>query len=235
MRCSSCSHVCGDWPLEDYWETDHPAHVAYREGRRACLRRSMPERLRTALDGCGVLTYAFPLREVAKAYAMLADPSALAADDPRATLAPSCSTVRDAMLAHPGDGRRQSRPARYLADEGEPRSGRQQGGHGGVAWARDPPGAARGRRDERRDRAWPSRSRTATGTTAGHGRPRSRRCARQGSSKGRSFGSWGATTGRDSRPARAPGRRVDRGLRAGAGRRADLMTPARPTLSGSSG
>ena len=61
-----------DWPLEDYWETDHPAHVAYREvvARAYAVQ---PERLRTALDGCGVLTYAFPLREVAKAYAMLAD------------------------------------------------------------------------------------------------------------------------------------------------------------------
>ena len=89
-----------DWPLEDYWETDHPAHVAYREAV-ARAYAVQPERLRTALDGCGVLTYAFPLREVAKAYAMLADPSALAADDPRATLAPFLLTVRDAMLAHP--------------------------------------------------------------------------------------------------------------------------------------
>jgi len=89
-----------DWPLEGYWQADHPAHIAYRE----VVARAygvQPERLRTALDGCGVLTYAFPLREVAKAYAMLADPAALAADDPRASLAPHLLTVRDAMLAHP--------------------------------------------------------------------------------------------------------------------------------------
>ena len=72
-----------DWPLEDYWETDHPAHVAYREAV-ARAYAVQPEHLRTALDGCGMLTYAFPLREVAKAYAMLADPRRLAGrDDPR--------------------------------------------------------------------------------------------------------------------------------------------------------
>ena len=34
-----------------------------------------PTKLRTAIDGCGVETYAFRLREVAQAYAMLADPT----------------------------------------------------------------------------------------------------------------------------------------------------------------
>jgi len=89
-----------DWPLEGYWETDHPAHVAYREivARAYAVQ---PERLRTAIDGCGVLTYAFPLRDVAKAYAMLGDPSALADGDPRASLAPYLINIRDAMLAHP--------------------------------------------------------------------------------------------------------------------------------------
>ena len=64
-------------------------------GSRATRRRSRTARpsrgrsgrrrtkLRTAIDGCGVETYAFPLREVARAYAMLADPAAIPADDPR--------------------------------------------------------------------------------------------------------------------------------------------------------
>ena len=33
-----------------------------------------PDKLVTGIDGCGIPTYAFPLREVAEAYAFLADP-----------------------------------------------------------------------------------------------------------------------------------------------------------------
>ena len=76
--------------------------------RRSRTGRSSPgrsARRRTscgpAIDGCGVLTYAFPLREVARAYAMLADPAAVGASDPRASVAPALTVVRDAMLAHP--------------------------------------------------------------------------------------------------------------------------------------
>ena len=61
--------------LETYWQPDHPSQVAYR----AAVARAYgttPDRLRTAIDGCGVQTYAFRLREVAQAYAMLADPTA---------------------------------------------------------------------------------------------------------------------------------------------------------------
>jgi L-asparaginase II len=88
------------WDAAHYWHDDHPAQVAYR----ATVARAFavaPDKLRTAIDGCGVLTYAFPLREVARAYAMLADPSAVAASDPRASLAPALTIVRDAMLANP--------------------------------------------------------------------------------------------------------------------------------------
>ena len=64
-----------------------------RTGSRPSRRRSRiapssrgrtarrPDRLRTAIDGCGVQTYAFRLREVAQAFAMLADPAALREDD----------------------------------------------------------------------------------------------------------------------------------------------------------
>jgi L-asparaginase II len=89
-----------DWPIETYWEADHPAQQLYRETVARAFAVP-PERLRTGIDGCGLLTYAFPLREVAKAYAMLADPEALPPSDPRASLLPHLVTVRDAMLAHP--------------------------------------------------------------------------------------------------------------------------------------
>ena len=64
------------WDLETYWQPDHPAQVAYRSAV-ARAYATTPEKLQTAIDGCGVQTYAFPLREVARAYAFLADPSAL--------------------------------------------------------------------------------------------------------------------------------------------------------------
>ena len=88
------------WDPQDYWRPDHPSQVAYRDA----VARSFgtePGRLKTAIDGCGIETFAFPLREVARAFAMLADPSAISKSDPRAGLAGSLTLIRDAMLAHP--------------------------------------------------------------------------------------------------------------------------------------
>ena len=88
------------WDPEEYWLDGHPAQAAYR----AVVARAFgttPARLRTAIDGCGVSTYAFPLREIARAYAVLADPSAVASSDPRSSLAPALTRIRDAMLDHP--------------------------------------------------------------------------------------------------------------------------------------
>ena len=88
------------WEPETYWQPDHPSQVAYR----AVVARAYgttPDRLRTAIDGCGVQTYAFRLREVAQAFAMLAEPMALRDSDPRHDLAPALTIVRDAMLANP--------------------------------------------------------------------------------------------------------------------------------------
>ena len=88
------------WDPTDYWRPEHPSQVAYR----AAVARAFgvaPDRLRTAIDGCGLLTYAFPLREVARAYALLAEPAAVASSDSRASLAPALTIVRDAMLAYP--------------------------------------------------------------------------------------------------------------------------------------
>jgi L-asparaginase II len=88
------------WPAEEYWLDDHPAQIAYR----AVVARVFgvrPDRLRTGIDGCGVATYAFPLSEVAKAYALLANPAGVPDRDARSSLAPALTVVRDAMLAHP--------------------------------------------------------------------------------------------------------------------------------------
>jgi L-asparaginase II len=88
------------WDAETYWQPNHPAQAAYRSAVARAYGTS-PDRLVTAIDGCGVETYAFRLRQVAQAYAMLADPGALAAKDPRSSLAPALTIVRDAMLTHP--------------------------------------------------------------------------------------------------------------------------------------
>ncbi len=88
------------WDLETYWQPEHPAQAAYR-GAVARAYGTVPDRLRTAIDGCGVETYAFRLREVAQAYALLADPSSVAKRDARSSLAAALTTVRDAMLANP--------------------------------------------------------------------------------------------------------------------------------------
>jgi L-asparaginase II len=88
------------WEPEDYWTPTHPSQVAYRSAV-ARAYGVKPDALVTAIDGCGVETYAFPLRDVAKAYAMLADPEGISSRDARSQLAPSLVTIRDAMLAEP--------------------------------------------------------------------------------------------------------------------------------------
>jgi L-asparaginase II len=88
------------WETEGYWLDEHPAQVLYR----AAVARAFgttPGRLRMGIDGCGIPTYAFHLREVARAYAFLADPDAVTAPDPRAVVAPHLRIVRAAMLANP--------------------------------------------------------------------------------------------------------------------------------------
>jgi L-asparaginase II len=89
-----------DWPADEYWREDHPVQVAVRDSVARAF--GLPAgKLVGGIDACGVPTYAFPLREIARAYAFLADPESLPAGDPRAVVAPSVRVVRDAMLAHP--------------------------------------------------------------------------------------------------------------------------------------
>jgi L-asparaginase II len=90
----------GGWELETYWQDDHPAQAAVKEAMAAAFAVPV-DRLRTGIDGCGILTYAFPLREVARAFAILADPEALPPSDPRVAIAPYLTEIRDAMIAFP--------------------------------------------------------------------------------------------------------------------------------------
>lgn len=89
-----------NWSTDDYWLDEHPAQLAYREAVAKAFGTT-PAKLRLGIDGCGVATYAFPLREIARAYAFLADPSAIPASDPRSAVAGPLTIVRDAMLANP--------------------------------------------------------------------------------------------------------------------------------------
>jgi L-asparaginase II len=88
------------WDPVEYWKPSHPSQIAYRAAV-AQAYGTTPGKLRAAIDGCGVETYAFHLREVARAYAMLADPSGVPTSDARSELAASLTTIRDAMLANP--------------------------------------------------------------------------------------------------------------------------------------
>jgi L-asparaginase II len=87
------------WSLNDYWRPEHPSQVAVRDAV-AKVFDTKPAQLITAVDACGVLTYAFPLASVARAYALLADPSGVA-DSRRQPLVPALTTIRDAMVAAP--------------------------------------------------------------------------------------------------------------------------------------
>ena len=88
------------WPLEEYWLLDHPVQRLL-EATIARVFTTTPEMLVLSVDGCGVPTYAFPLHEVARAFAMLADPAAVPASDPRSSLAEALVRIRDAMMANP--------------------------------------------------------------------------------------------------------------------------------------
>jgi L-asparaginase II len=90
----------GGWSADGYWLEEHPAQQAARDVVARAFGTT-PGRLVSGIDACGVPTYAFPLREIARAYAFLADPESVPAGDPRAALSGSLRRVRDAMVAHP--------------------------------------------------------------------------------------------------------------------------------------
>ena len=139
------------WDLETYWQPQHPAQAAYRSAV-ARAYGTTPERLRTAIDGCGVETYAFPLRAGRPGLRDAGRSGRRArAKDPRRALAPALTQVRDAMLANPEMiGGRHDRLDTSLmkAADGPPH---QQGRDGGAARTGDPARAAG------RDQAGPAR------------------------------------------------------------------------------
>jgi L-asparaginase II len=87
------------WTLADYWRPDHPSQLAVRDvvGRIFGVK---PSDLVSAIDNCGVPTYAFPLTTMARAFALLADPET-AADQARRPLVPTLTRIRDAMVGSP--------------------------------------------------------------------------------------------------------------------------------------
>ena len=84
------------WPLDSYWHPEHPVQRLALETISA-LSDIPVERIATATDGCGVVSFGMPLRGLALAFARLADPSAVA-DPP---LRKALIRIRDAMMAHP--------------------------------------------------------------------------------------------------------------------------------------
>ena len=69
-----------DWPMAEYWRPDHPVQRLYA-ATVARVFDTMPEMLVTSVDACGVPTYAFPLYEVARAFALLAEPALIPESD----------------------------------------------------------------------------------------------------------------------------------------------------------
>jgi L-asparaginase II len=86
------------WSLADYWRPDHPTQVVVRQVIGRVFGRNSST-LTTSVDACGLLTYSFPLADIARAYALLADPSS--ADIARRPLVPYLTRIRDAMVAAP--------------------------------------------------------------------------------------------------------------------------------------
>lgn len=89
-----------NWPVAEYWWPDHPVQQLYAATVARAFSTSAAL-LATSTDACGVPTYAFPLQEVARAFAMLADPRAVRPTDSRASLAAALTLIRDAMIANP--------------------------------------------------------------------------------------------------------------------------------------
>jgi L-asparaginase II len=84
------------WPTDGYWQPDHPV-------QQACLAAVAvaagidPDRIATAVDGCGVVTFGMPLRALATAFARLVDPSPL----PDESLRMAVARIAAAMMGHP--------------------------------------------------------------------------------------------------------------------------------------
>jgi L-asparaginase II len=93
-----------EWPVEFYIRPDHPV-------QRRCLSEVAewsavePQRIATAVDGCGVVCFALPLRAMARAYARLGHEG----NDHAEPRGEAAGAIVQAMLRHPelvaGEGR----------------------------------------------------------------------------------------------------------------------------------
>jgi L-asparaginase II len=84
------------WPVETYWQPDHPIQQLALDTVAAVT--GLPrDKIVTATDGCGVVTFGMAVERLARAFAVLADPSGLADDALRRAL----ERIRDAMMEHP--------------------------------------------------------------------------------------------------------------------------------------
>ena len=70
FRCRRSGDHMKGWSLPDYWRPEHPSQVAVADVV-ARIFETKPAHLVTGVDACGVLTYAFPLASIAKAYAFM--------------------------------------------------------------------------------------------------------------------------------------------------------------------
>ena len=84
------------WPVETYWQPDHPVQRAALE-TISMMSGTPASEIVTGTDGCGAMTFALPLRALALAFARLAEPSAV----PDAGMRDAFRRIRDAMMAHP--------------------------------------------------------------------------------------------------------------------------------------
>jgi L-asparaginase II len=90
-------------PVADYTDPTHP--IQARILQTLSEMSDWPvEQIQVGVDGCSLPVFGLPLRQVALAYARLADPSAL--PEPRQS---ACRRIAAAMMAHPemvaGSGR----------------------------------------------------------------------------------------------------------------------------------
>src|SRR3954462_746679 len=92
------SRIAG-WTLADYWRPEHPSQVAAADAVARVFGVRHTD-LVTAVDNCGVLTYAFPMASIARAFALLADPES-GVDSKQQSLVAPLTRVRDSMIAAP--------------------------------------------------------------------------------------------------------------------------------------
>ena len=83
------------WPLENYYQLEHPLQVWIRE-ILADFTGGEAREIGVAVDGCGVPTWAVPVERLALAFARLADPTSLPS-----THQDAVRRVQSAMQAHP--------------------------------------------------------------------------------------------------------------------------------------